>query len=83
MTIIDGVQYVTSSVSGGGYQPISVQLGIPVKWTMNAPSGSLNGCNNTIVLPEYDLQVDLKTGKNLIRQRRMTVRMNCLHATDG
>ncbi len=62
----DGVQYVTSNVSGGGYEPIKVQKGIPVKWTLNAPSGSLNGCNNAIYIPEYDLQVELKTGENLI-----------------
>ncbi len=65
-TVKDGVQYVTSFVSSGGYEPITVQQGIPVKWTLNAPSGSLNGCNNAIVIPEYDLQIDLKTGDNLI-----------------
>lgn len=65
-TVKDGVQYVTSTVSGGGYEPIKVQQGIPVKWTLNVPSGSLNGCNNAIVIPEYDLQIDLKTGDNLI-----------------
>ncbi len=65
-TVQDGVQYVTSSVSSGGFEPISVQQGIPVKWTLNAPSGALNGCNNAIVVPEYDLQVDLKTGDNVI-----------------
>jgi|GEM_PF-18635 len=65
-TVEDGVQYVTSSVSSGGFEPISVQQGVPVKWTLNAPSGSLNGCNNAIVIPEYDVEVDLKTGDNLI-----------------
>jgi hypothetical protein len=65
-TVKDGVQYVTSSVSSGGFGPISVQQGVPVRWTLNAPSGSLNGCNNAIVIPEYDLKVDLKTGDNLI-----------------
>ncbi len=65
-TIKDGVQYVTSNVSGGGYEPIRVQKGIPVRWTLNAPDGSLNGCNNAIYIPEYNLQVDLKTGENLI-----------------
>ncbi len=65
-TIKDGVQYVTSTVSAGGYQPIQVQKGIPVKWTLNAPSGSLTGCNNSIEIPEYNLQIKLKTGDNLI-----------------
>ncbi|HWQ50170.1 MAG TPA: sulfite exporter TauE/SafE family protein [Terriglobales bacterium] len=62
----DGVQYVTSAVSSRGYEPIEVQKGIPVKWTLQASAGSLNGCNNAIVIPEYDLQVDLKAGDNLI-----------------
>jgi len=62
----DGVQYITSAVSGGWYEPISVQQGIPVKWTLNAPSGSLNGCNDSIIIPAYNLQVKLKTGENLI-----------------
>lgn len=65
-TVEDGIQYVTSTVSGAGYEPITVKQGIPVKWTLNAPEGSLNGCNNAIVIPEYDLQMDLKTGDNLI-----------------
>jgi len=65
-TVKDGVQYVTSTMSTGEYQPISVQQGIPVKWTLNAPDGSLTGCNNSIVVPEYNLQVDLKTGENMI-----------------
>jgi len=65
-TVKDGVQYVTSIVNSGGYQPITVQQGIPVKWTITAAEGSLNGCNNSIVIPEYDLKIDLKTGDTLI-----------------
>lgn len=65
-TVKDGVQYVTSTVSSGGYQPIRVQQGIPVKWTLNAPEGSLNSCNQSIVIPEFNLRTDLKTGDNLI-----------------
>lgn len=65
-TVKDGVQYVTSSVTGGGYEPIQVQKGLPVKWTLKAPSGSLTSCNNAIVIPEYNLQIKLKTGDNLI-----------------
>jgi len=65
-TVKDGVQYVTSTVNSGGYQPITIQQGIPVKWTLTAAEGSLNGCNNSIVIPEYDLKVDLKTGDTLI-----------------
>lgn len=62
----DGVQMITSSISDGRYEPITVQQGIPVKWTLNMPAGSLNGCNNRIVIPEYDLQISLKEGDNVI-----------------
>ena len=65
-TVRDGIQYVTSAVSGGQYEPITVRQGIPVKWTLNAPSGSLNGCNSSIVIPAYDLEVKLETGENVI-----------------
>lgn len=65
-TVEDGVQYITSTVSNGRYEPITVQQGIPVKWTLNVPSGSLNGCNNSITIPKYNLQVELKTGDNVI-----------------
>lgn len=37
-----------------------------MKWTITAPDGSLNGCNNSIVIPAYNLQVKLKTGENVI-----------------
>lgn len=65
-TIVDGVQYVTSTVSYTGYQPIRVQEGIPVKWTMNMPEDVLSYCNNSIYIPEYDITVDLKAGDNII-----------------
>lgn len=65
-TIEDGVQYVTSTVSYSGYEPIRVREGIPVKWTINVPEDVLSSCNNSIYIPEYDLTVDLKAGDNLI-----------------
>ena len=65
-TIKDGVQYVTSSMRAGSYEPITVKQGIPVKWTLNAPDGALNGCNSSIVIPEYDIQLKLTAGENLI-----------------
>lgn len=65
-TVQDGVQYVTSTVSNGWYEPITIQQGIPVKWTLNASGDSLNGCNNSIVIPAYNLQIKLQTGENII-----------------
>jgi len=65
-TIQDGVQYVSSTMSSRKYEPITVQKGMPVKWTLTAPSGSLTSCNSTIVIPEYNLEIPLKEGENLI-----------------
>jgi sulfite exporter TauE/SafE/copper chaperone CopZ len=65
-SVEDGVQNVTSTLASGGYPDITVQEGIPVVWNLQADSGTLNGCNRTLVIPEYDLQVNLKAGDNII-----------------
>jgi sulfite exporter TauE/SafE len=64
--ITEGVQAVTSKVNSGSYESITVQKGIPVQWTLTAAEGSLNGCNNSITVPEYSINYDLKTGDNVI-----------------
>lgn len=61
-----GVQVVESSLSPGGYPSITVQAGMPVKWIIDAPQGSVNGCNYKILIPEYKIERELKTGKNVI-----------------
>ena len=64
---VDGnVQYVTSSLTKFGYDPILVQQGIPVKWTLRASTDELTSNNNSIVIPEYGIKVDLVAGDNLI-----------------
>jgi copper ion binding protein len=60
------VQTVTSKLTSGGYPVITVQKGIPVQWNLQADARDLNGCNRTLVIPEYDKQVDLKAGDNII-----------------
>jgi Uncharacterized conserved protein len=64
--IKDGVQTVSTVLTSGKYEPIIVQKGIPVKWTISAPAGSINGCNNSIVIPQFQLQKDLKEGDTVI-----------------
>ena len=64
--IVDGVQMVTSRLDSGGYEPIIVQKGIPVQWNIQADSSDLNGCNNSIVIPEYNLEKPLQPGDNII-----------------
>jgi hypothetical protein len=61
-----GAQIVKTRLSSGRYQPITVEAGTPVKWTINAPAGSINGCNNRIIIPEYKIELRLKSGDNLV-----------------
>jgi sulfite exporter TauE/SafE/copper chaperone CopZ/plastocyanin domain-containing protein len=64
--IENGVQIVNSTLSGGRYPAITVQQGIPVKWTINAPQGSINGCNNRMIIREYGIEYRFKQGENII-----------------
>ncbi len=64
--IEDGVQIVNSTLSSGSYPSITVQEGMPVKWIIDAPKGSVNGCNNRIFIPEYDIEYQFQTGENVI-----------------
>ena len=64
--IADGEQIVNSTLQPGAYPAITVHAGIPVKWVIDAPKGSVNGCNNAIYIPEYDIEYKFKTGENII-----------------
>ncbi|MDR2096979.1 MAG: sulfite exporter TauE/SafE family protein, partial [Spirochaetaceae bacterium] len=64
--IENGFQIVNSSLSGGRYPAITVQQGIPVKWTINAPQGSINGCNNRMIIREYKIEHRFQPGENVI-----------------
>jgi sulfite exporter TauE/SafE len=61
------VQTVRTELASGRYAPITVQAGIPVRWTLHAEPGTLNGCNNRIIIPEYGrMQKKLELGDNVI-----------------
>lgn len=64
--IEDGVQIINSTLSSGRYPAITVQANTPVKWTINAPEGSINGCNYKLLIPAYDISYELQTGDNVI-----------------
>jgi uncharacterized protein len=64
--IENGVQIVNSTLRANRYPAITVQQGIPVRWTINAPPGSITGCNYSVILYEYGIQYDLKQGDNVI-----------------
>lgn len=65
-TVENGVQIVTSTLALGKYPAITVQAGTPVKWTINAPERSINGCNNRIFIPEYNIEYEFQPGENVI-----------------
>ena len=62
----NGVQYVEIQLSPGYYEPIVVQRGIPVKFNIKAEPKALNGCNDAIQIPAYQIQMPLKPGDNWI-----------------
>ena len=62
----DGTQVVNSTLSSGGYPAITVHAGTPVKWVIDAPEGSINGCNNRMIIQEYGIEHRFKTGENVI-----------------
>ena len=64
---IDGdVQVIQTDLESNRYAPIIVQKGIPVRWTINAKESSLNGCNNPVTIPDYNVVRKLVPGGNLI-----------------
>lgn len=64
--IVDGVQVINSTLASGRYPNISVQAGTPVKWVIDAPSGTINGCNYKMMLKEYGIEHTFTEGENVI-----------------
>jgi len=60
------VQVVTTQIDSNSYEPIIVQKGIPVRWTIRAEESDLNGCNNPLIIPKYNIQKELVPGDNII-----------------
>ena len=78
--IVDGEQIVNSSLSSGRYPEIQVQEGIPVRWIIDAPEGSINGCNYKIILRDYDIEYTFHEGENVIEfvpDKTGTIRYSC------
>ncbi|MDR3139252.1 MAG: sulfite exporter TauE/SafE family protein [Treponema sp.] len=64
--IEQGIQIVNSALSPGAYPPITVQQGIPVRWTINASPESINGCNSRMSIREYGIEYRFQPGENVI-----------------
>jgi sulfite exporter TauE/SafE/copper chaperone CopZ len=65
--VSDGRQLVSSTLASGRYPDISVRAGIPVAWTIDAPQGTINGCNNRMIIRDFGVEHAFKTGENLIQ----------------
>ncbi|GHU71122.1 hypothetical protein FACS1894184_17510 [Clostridia bacterium] len=67
VTIVEGTQVLNSVLRPGAYPNITVKAGMPVKWTINAPDGSINGCNNRLNIYEYGIMnYGFQYGDNVI-----------------
>lgn len=62
----DGIQTVTTTLASGRYAPITVQKGVPVRWIIQAEDRNINGCNNRLQIPEYQKELQLQPGDNII-----------------
>ena len=60
------MQVINSTLASGRYPNISVQAGTPVKWVIDAPSGTINGCNYKMMLKEYGIEHTFTEGENVI-----------------
>lgn len=78
--LVDGKQIVNSTLSSGKYPNITVQAGTPVKWIIDAPQGSINGCNNKMIIQDYGIEYSFKPGENVIEftpAQTGTIRYSC------
>jgi sulfite exporter TauE/SafE/copper chaperone CopZ len=66
VSIEDDVQVVRSTLMSGRYPAIEVRAGMPVKWIIDAPQGSVNGCNGRLQIPEYGITHTFEVGENII-----------------
>jgi sulfite exporter TauE/SafE len=62
----NGVQTVTSEVYNGSYEPITVKVGVPVKWTIHVGTDQLTGCNYRFEIKSLGIQYQLEEGDNVL-----------------
>lgn len=64
--IQNGYQEINMEINRYGWAPdkFVLQKGIPVKWKINGKE--INGCNNAIQVPKYNLNFDINYGEQII-----------------
>lgn len=65
-TVQNGMQTIQANLNPSVYPFIIVQKGVPVEFTITADEGSITGCNQTVVFPEYQVKKALQPGDNVI-----------------
>lgn len=65
-TVSAGRQTVLTEFKDGQYVPFAVQAGIPLTWTIRISADDLNGCNNALVIPAYNIKKELVPGDNVV-----------------
>jgi sulfite exporter TauE/SafE/copper chaperone CopZ len=75
-----GNQVINMDVTYAGYSPNSFVLkkGIPVKWNINVKQ--LSSCNGEIIVNDYNLDIKLKEGLNIVKftpNKAGTIRWSC------
>lgn len=66
LTKDENVQVVQASLEPNAYPSFSVHAGKPVRLELQADPRSLNGCNGSVVMPEWGVKKDLVEGLNII-----------------
>lgn len=79
-TIYKDYQEVKINLSYESYDDIIVQKGKKVKLIINVPKKYLTGCNNVIMINEFNIKKKLNVGENIIEftpDKVGTYYMNC------
>jgi uncharacterized protein len=75
-----GYQIIDMEVTRSGWSPdaFALKKGVPVKWNIDVKE--LTGCNNEIIVRDYDLDIKLKKGMNVVEftpDKEGTVQWSC------
>ena len=65
-TIVDNYQVVEFDLDYDHYQDIKVKKDIPVKMIIHVDKNKLTGCNNEILISEFNIKKKLEVGENII-----------------
>ena len=79
-TIYKDYQEVKINLSYGSYDDIIVQKGKKVKLIINVPKKYLTGCNNVVMINDFNIKKKLEVGENIIEftpNKVGTYSMNC------